>query len=744
MLGVDIGHVEGRAGAAQMLSERQSHDVKMARCPEGLRSVGVWMLTAAWRSSFRVSTVASRTNRVIFIPKSFCTRRTMASAVQPEQSIVKKDAHPFERAQLEGLMTKRFFYTQAFEIYGGVAGLYDYGPSGAALQANIITHWRNHFIIEEDMLELDTTIMTLSDVLKTSGHVDKFADWMVKDTKSGEIYRADHMVEGVLEARLKGDEEARAKEAGQASVATESAPSADEKKTKKKAKSVAVKLPDEQVAEFRRILAQIDDFNGEQLGELIKKYDIRAPATGNEVSAPTEFNLMFESFIGPTGQTKGYLRPETAQGHFVNFERLLDFNNGRVPFASAQIGKSFRNEISPRAGLLRVREFTMAEIEHFVDPENKSHSRFSEVANLVLPFLPASTQKAGDTTVKKVSIGEAVSTGMVNNETLGYFLGRIYLFLEAIGIDTSRLRFRQHMENEMAHYACDCWDAEIHTSYGWIECVGCADRSAFDLTMHSNKTKGDLMVQEPLKEPKVYQKYVPTVNKKVLGPLFKKNAKLIEDTIMALDQDSLKQMQADLESGSAKVTAGSETFDVTKEHVTVEYKTIKESVRNFIPNVIEPSFGIGRIFYALLEHSFWAREEDKERGVLSLPPLVAPFKVLIVPISSNEQLSPLARQLSKKLRSLGIASRIDDSSATIGRRYARNDELGTPFACTIDFASVSKGTITLRERDTTTQRIGTVDQVVDVVKQLCDGRLDWKGACQILPAYTGTQDVDSA
>ena len=127
--------------------------------------------------------------------------------------MVKRDTHPFERAQLEGLMTKRFFYTQSFEIYGGVAGLYDYGPTGAALQANIISHWRNHFIIEEDMLELDTTIMTLSDVLKTSGHVDKFADWMVKDTKSGEIYRADHMIENVLEARLKGDEEARAKEA---------------------------------------------------------------------------------------------------------------------------------------------------------------------------------------------------------------------------------------------------------------------------------------------------------------------------------------------------------------------------------------------------------------------------------------------------------------------------------------------------------------------------------------------------
>jgi glycine--tRNA ligase len=502
-----------------------------------------------------------------------------------------------------------------------------------------------------------------------------------------------------------------------------------------------VKLDDAVVAEYKRILAQLDDFTGEQLAELIKKHDLRAPATNNEVSDPVEFNLMFECNIGPTGHIKGYLRPETAQGHFVNFERLLDFNNGRVPFASAQIGKSFRNEISPRAGLLRVREFTMAEIEHFVDPEDKSHSRFCEVEHLVLPFLPADVQMTGETAVKKVTLGEAVRSGLVNNETLGYFVGRIYLFLEAIGINTGRLRFRQHMPNEMAHYASDCWDAEIHTSYGWIECVGCADRSAYDLTMHSRRTKRDLMVQQPLKEPKVYQKYVPAINKKVLGPNFKKNAKLVEDTINEMCQERLAELQKSLESGSATIEAAGETFTLTPEHVTVEYKTIKESVRNFIPNVIEPSFGMGRIFYALLEHSFWAREEDKERGVLSLPPLVAPFKVLIVPISSNEQLSPIAVQLSKRLRSAGIPSRIDDSSATIGRRYARNDELGTPFACTIDFASVSKNTVTLRERDTTTQRIGTIDEVVDVIKRLCNGSLDWTGACQVLPAYTGTQDV---
>ncbi len=663
---------------------------------------------------------------------------------------VKKDAHPWERAALERLLNKRFFFNQAFEIYGGVAGLYDYGPTGAALQANIIATWRNHFILEEEMLEVDTTIMTPYDVLKTSGHVDKFADWMCKDPKTGDIFRADHLVEGVLEARLKGDEKARAAERGDtaaaaASKASEEVSAEDDKKTakKKKIKSAAVKLPDEVKAEYEFVLAQIDNYAGKELGELIKKFDIKSPETGNDVTEPVEFNLMFETQIGPTGYIKGYLRPETAQGHFVNFARLLDFNNGRVPFASAHIGKSFRNEISPRAGLLRVREFVMAEIEHYVDPLNKNHERFSEVKDVKLPFLPKGVQQSGKTDVQILTVGEAVSSKMVDNETLGYFLARIYLFLEKIGIDLTRVRFRQHMANEMAHYASDCWDAEIHTSYGWIECVGCADRSAYDLTVHSKKTKRELSVQERLDEPKVYDKLVAEINKKALGPKFKKDARAVEDAILEMDEAALGSLQSNLKNGPAKIkTAAGQEYELTADLVDIQTKTIKENVRTYVPNVIEPSFGIGRIFYSLLEHAFWAREEDVDRGVLSLPPLVAPIKVLIVPISSTKELSPIVKQVSRKLRSAGIASRVDDSSATIGRRYSRNDELGTPFACTIDFASVTNDTITLRERDTTTQLIGSIDEVVAVVKGLCEGELDWTAAQQKLPAYSGKQNVE--
>lgn len=237
------------------------------------------------------------------------------------------------------------------------------------------------------------------------------------------------------------------------------------------------------------------------------------------------------------------MRPETAQGHFVNFQRLLEFNNGNLPFASAQVGRSFRNEISPRNGLLRVREFTMAEVEHYVDPADKSHPRFKEVANTKLRFLRKEIQSAGKNDIIETTIGDAVATGMVANETLGYFVARIFLFLTKIGIDPQRLRFRQHMENEMAHYACDCWDAEIQVSSGWVECVGCADRSAFDLTQHMKATGRSLVAQKPVDPPRIIHKTEPEWNKKEMGITFKKAAATIQKTVEGLPIEELEKIR---------------------------------------------------------------------------------------------------------------------------------------------------------------------------------------------------------
>ncbi|CUS08852.1 unnamed protein product [Tuber aestivum] len=646
-----------------------------------------------------------------------------------------KTGAPLDRGTLDTLLRRRLFYTPSFELYGGVSGLYDYGPPGCSLQANIVDTWRKHFVLEEDMLEVDCTTLTPHEVLKTSGHVDKFADWMCKDPKTGEIFRADHIIEEILEARLKGDREAR----GETIVEEE----VTDKKRKKKVKDIkAIKLHDGVIQEYEGILAKIDSYNGEELGKLIVDYGITSPTTGNLLEPPVSFNLMFQTSIGPSANLPGYLRPETAQGQFLSFNKLYEFNNLRMPFASASIGKSFRNEISPRSGLLRVREFLMAEIEHFVDPLDKKHVRFPEVAdNVSLRLLPCAIQELGKTAIVEKTIGEAVKEGMVDNETLGYFLARIQLFLKELGVDQEKIRFRQHMPNEMAHYATDCWDAELLTSYGWIECVGCADRSAYDLTVHSRKTGEQLVVRETLEPPKVWEEWDMDVDKKWLGPKFRKDARKIEEAVAGISQEERERLSAVQKAGGKVVVEVESLGSVELEKVTITKNKKSINVREYTPNVIEPSFGIGRIFYSLIEHIYWSRPGDEARGVLSFPPKIAPTKILIVPLSSHLDFAPIVTALSAKIRRAGIPNKVDNSSATIGKRYARNDELGTPFGVTVDFQSLKDGTITLRERDGMKQIRGAQDEVIEVVRGILDGDTTFGDAVTRFGEFQG-QELD--
>ncbi len=354
---------------------------------------------------------------------------------------------------------------------------------------------------------------------------------------------------------------------------------------------------------------------------MIKQYDIRNLENNNEVLPPIPFNLMFKSTIGPSAASPVYLRPETAQGQFLNFKKLLEYNQGSMPFASASVGKSYRNEISPRTGLLRVREFLMAEVEHYVDPDKKQHPRFEEIRDVQLPLLDRDTQLSGKTTPQLLKIGRAVDDKIIDNQTLGYFLGRVMLFLHNIGVDVNKVRFRQHLANEMAHYACDCWDAELLTSYGWVECVGCADRSAYDLTVHSKYTGASLTVKEPLPEPVKVEEWQASLDKKLVGPKFKKDAKAVQTAVEELDQTTLENLAAEL-AEKAVVTVktpvladGSTSVALPKELLSIAKVTRQVNTREYTPNVIEPSFGIGRILYSLLEHVYWHRPDAAERAV---------------------------------------------------------------------------------------------------------------------------------
>jgi glycyl-tRNA synthetase len=269
----------------------------------------------------------------------------------------------------------------------------------------------------------------------------------------------------------------------------------------------------------------------------------------------------------------------------------------------------------------------MAEIEHFVDPEgHKKHHRFHEVEDIELEFLDRHIQLSGKTTTTKMSVGKAVKDGLVDNETLGYFLARIHLFLKKIGIDQSKIRFRQHMANEMAHYACDCWDAELLTSGGWVECVGCADRSAYDLSVHAKKTGAPLIVRQRLDEPKVIEEWEVEIEKKKFGPFYKKDGKTIEAAILATSQEERGKLAKELEENGKAVinvpSVGDGKVEVSKDLLAVKWQKRVENIREYTPNVIEPSFGIGRILYSLMEHNYWTRGTeggDEARGVSSLP-----------------------------------------------------------------------------------------------------------------------------
>eukprot|EP00123_Amoebidium_parasiticum_P007460 comp18137_c0_seq1/m.18868 comp18137_c0_seq1/g.18868 ORF comp18137_c0_seq1/g.18868 comp18137_c0_seq1/m.18868 type:complete len:675 (-) comp18137_c0_seq1:258-2282(-) len=624
-------------------------------------------------------------------------------ALEPAKEEAK---HEFNRKIFEELMRRRFFYGQAFDIYGGVGGLYDYGPMGCALLQNVVGEWRSHFIMEENMLEVSCTMLTLEPVLKASGHVDRFTDLMVQDKVTKDYYRADHLLEGALEKVLEAKD-----------------------------------TPADKREEARVAIAQVDGISGDQaaLWAEMQKWQVKSPE-GNETTEPVAFNLMFPTSIGPTGLVKGFLRPETAQGIFVNFKRLYEFNQRKMPFACAQIGSSFRNEISPRQGLLRVREFLMAEIEHFVNPERKAHPKFTNVKDLKLTLWKATDQEQARPT-SVMTLGDAVAQGVVNNETIGYFIGRIYLFLRKIGIREERLRFRQHMCTEMAHYASDCWDAECLTSYGWVECVGCADRSAYDLTRHSEAAKVELVAQEDLPEPVIVDVVEALPVKQVIGKKYKKDGKVIMDGLAKMDKAAVEKMENDLKAnGQVSVTFEGQTFELTPDCVTINRAKVKQSTITYTPGVIEPSFGIGRILYALLEQSFWTREGDEQRTVLSIPPIVAPLKVALLPISNSKELGPFISQIAEDLTEHDISYKIDDSSAALGRRYARTDELGTAFAVTVDFETVKNNTVTLREKDTMAQVRLPIAELSTVVRSLCRGRTSWADVESKYPKFV-SQDV---
>jgi glycyl-tRNA synthetase len=571
--------------------------------------------------------------------------------------------------QVVELAKRRGFLWNSFELYGGTAGFFDYGPLGAMLKRHVENVWRDIFVINEGYYEIEAPTIGIEDIFIASGHVGGFSDPLTECSKCNEAFRADHLVQDVV--------------------------------------------------------SNPDTLSADELTDIISNNNIKCPECGGKLGNVYEFNLMFKTSIGPGSKRKGYLRPETAQGMFVDFPRLLKFYRDHLPFGATQIGKAYRNEISPRQGVIRLREFTQAEAEIFIDPRDKTHPRFREVEDILLNLYSQKGQEIGES--HETSLKEAVKNGIIAHEFLAYCLATTYKFLIRVGVSPEKLRFRQHMKDEMAHYAADCWDAEILSErFGWIEVVGIADRTDYDLKAHSKQSETELNVYVPYENPKKIERFTVKPNMGILGPRFKGKAGKIANLLKTLKPEELsgEVIELLLDGDKILIEKGAVTFESVIEEVHGE---------TIVPHVIEPSFGIDRITYSLLEHSFYEEEtkaeegEDEKRIVLLLPTEVAPVQAAVLPLLTREELIKPANEILMKLRKRGILVAYDDSG-TIGRRYRRNDEIGTPYSITIDYQTLEDGTVTIRDRDSMNQvRAGTND-IADNICDLIFGGKSFKDA----------------
>ena len=562
------------------------------------------------------------------------------------------------------LAKRRGFFFQSSGAYGGVAGFYTFGPEGATLKQNVEDAWRDRFAVKEGNMEIDAPTVMPEPVFEASGHLDTFDDMLVECSECGASHRADHLIEDTTEI-----EDAEA-------------------------------LPPEEVS------------------DLLVEHDIDCPTCGAALAdeAVDEFNLMFETNIGPGDASPGYLRPETAQGIFVEFPRLKEYARGQLPFGVTQIGRAYRNEISPRKSVIRTREFTQAELELFVDPDGDGPD-LDAVADVTLRLYPTANQQDEAGKPIETTPAAALDEGIVDSAWIAYYLGLAQRFYERVGVDPERFRFRQHLPGELSHYASDCWDAESELDGDWVELAGFADRGSYDLDKHHEYSEDEYTIFKQYDEPQVVER--PTVDPDMseLGPEFGGAA---ADIAAALEQLAKRDRTA-FDGDVVEVDTGSDTYEVPVELTGFSVEEVKESGEHVTPHVIEPSFGVDRLVYTVLEHNYREDEVDGEtRTYLALDPEVAPTTVAVFPLMDKDGLGERARELEQELRAAGFETGYDDAGA-IGRRYRRQDEVGTPFCVTVDHDTLEDDTVTIRERDSTEQRRVSVTDLPTVLSDLRDG-----------------------
>ena len=569
------------------------------------------------------------------------------------------------------------FIVPSYQHYGGLSGFQDYGILGFQIKNKLLNLWRD-FFLGTDIHEVELPSIVPYAVLKASGHVDRFTDYIVYD-KNNQCHRADHLAKKWFSDHDMDD-----------------------------------------------LANQVDSWDQQSLELNINKYQM----LDNDANVQKK-NLMIEipsNTLIPNADTD-FLRPELAQGVFVNFKIYQSYFQHEdadfKPFGIAQIGKSYRKEISPQS-FTRLKEFTQAEIEYFCDPINKTHIEYDNYKQIIIPILTNEMQEHGIETFN-MNIEEAVNKKIICHKLMAYFLAKIYSFAKKIGLKDGKIRFRQHRKNEMAHYASQCWDLECYVCDSWLECIGCADRGCYDLTSHSGQnTKQPLNVKRKLSEPKI------TVNIKIkpnfaphiandLRQMDKINNQYVSQFktyFKNLDQKTAKFIanKAKYEDNFIWVINGTE-YIIKSSTLTISEEKITTLYDYFIPHVIEPSFGIDRLFYAVLEQNIWQRDIDERRSVLSLPDELIIYDVAVFPLHKKEEMQKIADDIRKRLLSAGFKCYIDESGTAIGKKYVRCDEIGVKNIITVDPGTLKNNLVTIRNRDTMNQIYVHIDDLLQALKK---------------------------
>ncbi len=495
--------------------------------------------------------------------------------------------------KVASLLARRGFLFQSGEIYSALAGFFDFGHYGTLLKRNIEASWWDTFVTkQENIVGMDGSIISSSQIWNASGHLKEFTDPLVECGKCKTKFRADQLISDELHL-------------------------------------------------------SVDGLSLEKINSLLNEHKLKCEKCEGELEVAKPFNLMFKTNVGAVEEenSEAYLRPETAQLIFTNFKQLQLSSRKQLPFGIAQIGKAFRNEISPRNLLFRCREFSQMEIEYFINPAKMQECDLlaKEDLSLEINVLTAAMQEK-KTDGRKFKFKELVDKKVIGNKWHAYLILLSYDWFLKLGIKKENLRIREHLKEELSHYSQETWDLEYNYPWGWKELAGIANRTDYDLKQHMLGSKKDLSYFDEATKSKV------------------------------------------------------------------------------IPFVIEPSFGLERAWLTVLLDAYEEKTEKEERKtVLHFNPSISPVAVAVFPLMKKDGLAEKAKQVFAQLKEHFPAEY--DESGSIGRRYARQDEIGTPFCITIDYDTLKDESVTIRDRDTTGQKRINIMECVKYLEGALRGRV---------------------